>query len=396
MISSVKQDGERVPEGWGVVPLSDVFKLSSGKTRPVDMMETPTNTMKYPIFGGNGIVGYGSSYLVDREVVVIGRVGEYCGSVHKAPKNSWITDNALYSVEFYDKKIDMHFFVETLSFLNLNSFKRKSGQPLMTQEIVYSIKILLPPLPEQHRIATILTTVDDAIQRSRHAAAETERLKAGVMQELMTKGIGHTEFREDPDVGTVPKEWMISQLGKFAEIIMGQSPSGETYNGDKNGVPLINGPVEFGLEYPTPLQWTSAPTKICNKDDILFCVRGNTTARINIADQPYCIGRGIAAIRGIKGASITTFIKFTLINRHDSIYQMAVGGGSTFPNITSKQLSELKLVLPSVAEQDRIATILSTIDRKLTLQRQRTAHYEHLKQGLMNELLTGKLRVKVT
>jgi len=265
----------------------------------------------------------------------------------------------------------------------------------ITKDDLEKFSVTLPPLEEKQKIISILTTVDDAVQRSRQAAAETERLKAGVMQELMTKGIGHTEFREDEDVGRVPKEWEISRLDKFAEIIMGQSPSGDTYNREKQGMPLINGPVEFGIDTPTPIQWTNAPTKICKRGDILFCVRGNTTARINIADQPYCIGRGIAAIRGMDGFSNTSFIKFAFTNRHDQIYQMAVGGGSTFPNITSKQIGELKLAFPSIKEQDRIATILSTIDRKLSLQRQRTAHYERLKQGLMNELLTGKRRVQV-
>jgi len=96
---------------------------------------------------------------------------------------------------------------------------RHVGQAGIRNDQVLKIQIPLPPLPEQRRIATILTTVDDAIQRSRQVAAETERLKAGVMQDLMTKGIGHTEFREDPDVGMVPKEWDVSSLSDLSEQI---------------------------------------------------------------------------------------------------------------------------------------------------------------------------------
>ena len=95
-----------------------------------------------------------------------------------------------------------------------------------------------------------------------------------------------------------PDDWQLVQLDDCAEIFMGQSPKGDTYNINEEGIPLLNGPVEFGRRFPTAVQWTTSPTRIANPGDILFCVRGNTTARMNIADQPYCIGRGLAAIRG--------------------------------------------------------------------------------------------------
>jgi type I restriction enzyme S subunit len=413
MIAATVKKTENVPTGWAITELSKVVDINPESRDPT---QNPDQKFSYididSVENGSGVItavkeitGKDAPSRARRVVrtddVIMSEVRPYLKAFALVPKK---LNNQICSTGFAVLRskgvVDPKYLLNTLfSDAAIEQCYRMmvgAQYPALNDSQVKKIRIPFPPLPEQRRIAAILTTVDDAIQRSRKATAETERLKAGVMQELMTKGIGHTEFREDEGVGQVPKEWMISQLGKFAEIIMGQSPSGDTYNGERNGVPLINGPVEFGIDYPTPLQWTSAPTKICKKGDILFCVRGNTTARINIADQPYCIGRGIAAIRGTEGASITSFIKFALINRHDSIYQMAVGGGSTFPNITSKQLIELKLGLPSVKEQDRIATVLFTIDRKFSLQRQRTANYEHLKQGLMNELLTGKRRVMVT
>jgi len=78
---------------------------------------------------------------------------------------------------------------------------------------------------------------------------------------------------------------------------MGQSPAGDTYNAAGIGIPLLNGPTEFGAVYPTARQWTTSPTKMCRRGDILFCVRGATAGRTNIADKDYCLGRGLAAIR---------------------------------------------------------------------------------------------------
>src|SRR4051812_27756515 len=95
----------------------------------------------------------------------------------------------------------------------------------------------------------------------------------------------------------LPAEWTVATLGDIAEIVMGQSPPGDTYNTEANGLPLLNGPAEFGKRFPTAVQWTTQPARLADDGDILFCVRGNTTGRINIADRVYCIGRGLAAIR---------------------------------------------------------------------------------------------------
>ena len=86
-------------------------------------------------------------------------------------------------------------------------------------------------------------------------------------------------------------------LSEYAEIVMGQSPKGDKCNVNELGTPLLNGPTEFGGYCPTPTQWTVDPKKTCKPEDLLFCVRGSTTGRMNWADQVYAIGRGLAAIR---------------------------------------------------------------------------------------------------
>ena len=78
------------------------------------------------------------------------------------------------------------------------------------------------------------------------------------------------------------------KLGEVCEVIMGQSPKGDTYNHVGNGIPLLNGPTEFGPQHPNCTLWTTAPTKLCQAGDLIFCVRGSTTGRMNWADQPYC------------------------------------------------------------------------------------------------------------
>lgn len=176
----------KVPKEWEVVRLSNVFKLASGKSRPKEISDKQTDKMPIPVYGGNGVLGYTNKFMVDNETVVIGRVGEYCGSIHKTLKSSWITDNALYAAVIEKCQISLDFFTYYLVFINLNKFKKESGQPLMTQTIVYSISCPLPPLPEQQKIAEILSTVDERLDLFRKRKERLERTKKGLMNDLLT------------------------------------------------------------------------------------------------------------------------------------------------------------------------------------------------------------------
>ena len=173
---------------------------------------------------------------------------------------------------------------------------------------------------------------------------------------------------------------------------MGQSPTGDTYNTTGAGIPLLNGPAEFGRKFPTAVQWTTSPTRMANSGDILFCVRGNTTGRMNVADKPYCIGRGLAAIRGKSANTETSFVSFLLEFIKPRIYGVAVGGGSTFPNISRSSLLEFDVPKPPLAEQRKIAGVLGLVQRALEQQERLIALTTELKKTLLHQLFTQGLR----
>lgn len=156
-----------------------------------------------------------------------------------------------------------------------------------------------------------------------------------------------------------------NKLSDIAEIIMGQSPKGGTCNQNHVGVPLLNGPTEFTEKYPKPIQYTTDSKRKAEDGDILFCVRGSTTGRMNWADQKYSIGRGIAAIRHKSGLEYQHFLKGVLDYKLDEI--LAITTGSVFPNITGDDLRELIILIPSKNEQLSIANILRSIDDKIYL-----------------------------
>ena len=196
----------------------------------------------------------------------------------------------------------------------------------------------------------------------------------------------------------VPDGWRLTTLGEVASITMGQSPSGDSYNAEGRGVPLLNGPAEFGAISPAPVQWTTEPTKTCRAGDILFCVRGSTTGRKNIADDVYCIGRGLAAIRGGQEAC-TSYINYVLEQAADEILFRARGAGSTFPNINSKELAEWNTFVPPLSEQRRIAEILSSVDEGITATQAVIEQTRTLRQSVLKHLLAkgiGHTRFKQT
>jgi type I restriction enzyme S subunit len=137
---------------------------------------------------------------------------------------------------------------------------------------------------------------------------------------------------------TVNRGWHKLTLGDVAHIVMGQSPLGETVSNNQ-GIALLNGPTEFGSHHPTPVQFTTDPRKFAEPGDILFCVRGSTTGRMNWADQEYAIGRGIAAIRHREESMLQPLVRGVIEIELPELLAQATG--STFPNVSASQLAEI-------------------------------------------------------
>ena len=152
-----------------------------------------------------------------------------------------------------------------------------------------------------------------------------------------------------------------------AEIVMGQSPPGEACNAVGHGLPLLNGPTEYGPHHPTPVQFTTDARKRALPGDILFCVRGSTTGRMNWADREYAIGRGVAAIHHKKRPELQPFVRAVI--EHDLPGLLAQATGSTFPNVSATQLAGLWWPPLDEDEQRAIAHILGALDDKIELNR---------------------------
>ena len=188
----------------------------------------------------------------------------------------------------------------------------------------------------------------------------------------------------------LPDGWVWARLADIAEIEMGNSPPGSSYNVKGDGVPLINGPTEFGpgpLDHPTAVQFTDRPSKFCDEGDLLVCVRGSTTGRTNVASFRACIGRGVAAVRAYECQPyINHYVAF------QTPQLLASGTGSTFPSITLFQLGALAVPLPPVEEQ---VQIVEAIEESLSDINAGVVSLKHAKKNLV-ELRAAILRAAIS
>ena len=179
--------------------------------------------------------------------------------------------------------------------------------------------------------------------------------------------------------------WIETSLEEIAEVIMGQSPDGKTYNQSGDGLPFMQGSAEFGEHHPTPEKWCSDPKKIAEPGDLLLSVRA-PVGDTNFADQRIAVGRGLSVIRA-NSNSVTEFIRYVIqLNVAEMI---ASSGTGMFASITGKNLKEFKVLLPPIPEQKRIVDLISSVDSYIEALQQQLESVKRSRNALLHALLTA-------
>lgn len=266
------------------------------------------------------------------------------------------------------------------------------------------LKFIMPPFKEQQKIADIISNVDQIIENTNQLAEKIKKLKKGLMQQLLTKGIGHKEFKKT-ELGEIPAKWQITTLSGICDFITkGSTPTTYGYEWQESGIQFFKSDVvKDGRFVYGDYKFISGEahkqmsrSKIVS-GDILITITGNI-GRVAIVPNEIKeanINQHIAKISVINNLANPLFVYYWLNQKKIVDYYELIKTGLAYPQISLKQVRETIIPLPSKEEQQKIVEILLSVDEQIKSYEQEKEKYIELKKGLMQQLLTGKLRVTV-
>lgn len=395
---------------WIYKRLGDVLELKRG----YDLPQQERRSGNVPIISSSGEVGFHDRAMADAPGVVTGRYGTI-GKVFFVDRPYWPLNTALYVRNF--KGNDAKFIYYLLKTLDWAQFNDKSGVPGVNRNHVHELSVEIPPLQIQRWIAQTLSSLDEKKELNRRMNETLEAMAQAIFRDWFVD-FGPTrrklEGASDPLTimgGLVqdaeraqtladlfpaalggdglPKGWNAGRLDELAEVHMGASPKGDTYNEDGIGTPLANGPVEFGDYFLVEKKWTTSPTRLSQVGDFVICVRGSTTGRHVFADGVYCLGRGVAALRGFHGEQ--DFVNATIILHLDTLLQKTTG--SVFPNLSGDDIRSFSCLVPPKAVRRQFSLLAEPLRMRIWHNIHENRTLAATRDLLLPKLMSGEIRL---
>lgn len=307
---------------------------------------------KYPVFGSGGIMRYVDHYLYDKPSILLPRKGSI-SNIQYCDTPFWTVDTLYYTI--VDEQIaNPYYLYRYLSLLDLSAIVTGTGLPSMTFDSYYNIDVELPDLDTQRRIASVLSNLDRKIALNRQINTNLESLARQLYDYWFVqfdfpdtngnpyKSSGGKMTYNEKLKRHIPDGWEDGRLADIANITMGQSPDGRSYNEEGKGIIFYQGSTDFGERFPDVRQYTTEPSRYAKKGDILMSVRAPVGA-LNIANNDCCIGRGLAAINSKLGSM--THLYYVMLSFKEMFDRMS-DVGTTFGSITKDELYGLPVVKP--------------------------------------------------
>lgn len=257
------------------------------------------------------------------------------------------------------------------------TFKEISGS------VMKNIDVYIPTdIEEQKKIASILSALDDKIELNK---------KINKTLEEMAKAIFKSWFVDfEPWGGKMPDDWKEGNLIDIANIVMGQSPEGASYNKNGIGTVFYQGRAEFGFRYPKRNLFTVKPKRIASEDDVLMSVRA-PVGDFNIAFERCCIGRGLASIRSINSYQSYIFYLMLTLRRRLDMFDCE---GTVFGSINKNSIENLPVIIPSDNIICVFEKLINPVDSVIKKNYIENIHLSSLRDTLLPKLMSGEIRVK--
>jgi type I restriction enzyme S subunit len=386
-----------IPVEWELLQLYEIADVKGGKRLPKgeQLSDSPTQHPYIRVTdmreGGIELSGIKyvpdsiwptiKSYTISKDDLFISVAGTLgiVGSIPESLDGANLTENAdkICNIKCSKSFLQYHLQSELIK----NRIKDAStvcAQPKLAIEQIKSFPVMLPPLPEQQKIADILTTVDAHVSETEALIEKTKALKQGLMQQLLTKGIGHTEFK-DTEIGRMPVEWEVKKTAEISKQLNPGMLFDKSTVKEMGIVPVLSQGVEDYVGYHD-----EAPGVIAS-DNSPVITFANHTCALRLMKTPFSCIQNIFPKIGIPGVCETIYFYYATTGK---VTMTAYKGHHPL-------FREIKIPLPPLSEQRQIAAILTSVDDQIDTYQAKLASLTRLKTGLMQQLLTGKIRVKV-
>ena len=370
-----------IPKEWEVKKIIDFAPLQRG-------FDLPTNKIivgEYPVVYSNGILNYHNEYKAEGPGVVTGRSGTI-GKVTYVESNYWPHNTSLWVTDFKGNNPKFVYYI--YNHIELSRFASGSGVPTLNRNDVHVSKIAIPPTEEQGRIVNVLELWDTAIEKQSELIEKLTLRKRALMQQLLTGKKRLAGFSG---------EWKKTKLGKIADVIGGGTPNTEITDYWDGNISWFT-PTEIGAsKYVLYSKRTISNNGLKNSSarklpigTILFTSRATIGAKAILLKEA-TTNQGFQSIV-VSNGNNNEFVYYYLDIIQNKIKQKA--SGSTFQEISAGSIRKIDIVIPSLEEQNSIASILNNADKEIDLAKEKLASLQSQKQGLMQQLLTGKKRIK--
>ena len=357
--------------------IGKAFKLKSGAGLSAKNM-IPGG---FPVFGGNGINGNHNEYMFEDNKIAIGRVGAYCGNVHKTEAKAWITDNALYIHEFFEE-YNVNYLVFLLRSLNLNKYASQSGQPLISAGRLKDVKIPLPPIDKQKKIAAILDAADGYRQKTKALIEKYDELTQSLFLDMFGDPVSNPKGWE--------KESLYLCLQKVEKI--GKDYPGENIEYvDIGSVDNIRNIITETTTYKIQERPSRAQQILLSGDIIISTVRPNLkNIALNQVDGR--IGStGFFVCRAVLNKLSNLFLFKVMLTDSVTDYFVGITSGANYPAVKSNDLKKFQVIVPPIDLQNQFGERVQAIEVQKAQAQASLAQAEDLFNSLLQRAFKGEL-----
>jgi len=409
---------ESLPEGWKRVKLGEIVNIFDSKRIPLDEEYRANIKGEYPYCGATGIIDYINDYIFEGEFVLIaedgGKFGAFEDTAYIINGKFWVNNHA-HIAKGKENFLENRYLKNFINYIDVTTYISGSTREKLNQAILRSILLPLPPLPEQKKIAEILETVDNAIEKTDAIIEKYRRIKKGLMADLLTGKIrlipyGHSEAEgeefplftspeakkfvigdktfvavpnqkwKNSPIGKIPEDWEVRKLGEIGEIIYGERLSEQEYVED--GTSIVYGTT--GIIAKTEKYLGVGETIVLPRKGSI-----DNKFYVESGQKFFVIDTAFYLRFNSKEASNIKFVYYFLYQINLELLNEATG----VPSLNRENLKIIFLPLPPLPEQQLIADVLSQVDEVIEKEIQYKEKLERIKKGLMEDLLTGKVRV---